>query len=78
MTKEVFIPASSFVPINSYYGLAVYNGIASSSDFSPLFTPIVLPVGATITEISAYIYDDSTNNFDFSLQLKNMITNTFT
>ncbi|WP_299335813.1 hypothetical protein [uncultured Psychroserpens sp.] len=75
VTKEVFIPASSFVPINSYYGLAVYNGIASSSDFSPLFTPIVLPVGATITEISAYIYDDSANNFDFSLQLKNMITN---
>ena len=71
-TKEIMFPAASF----STLGLGnyvVFSGIAQGE--SPLIVSVVLPVGATITELNAYFYDSTANNMDCSFKVKNINTN---
>jgi hypothetical protein len=74
-TKEILIPATSFMPFSNFYRFGVFNGIGTSEDFTPIYASVILPVGSTITEISAYMFDNTANNYDFSLMIKNLNTN---
>ena len=71
-TKEIMIPAASFstLGLGSY---VIYAGIGQGS--APLTASIILPVGAMISELSAYFYDTSANNLDCSFKVKNINTN---
>jgi len=67
VTKKIVIPAAAFVSASSNYvnlGSEVY---INSSSNEPIYAPLILPVGAAITEIKAYILDnDAVYNLEFT------------
>ncbi|RKE94897.1 hypothetical protein [Ichthyenterobacterium magnum] len=54
------------------FAQGIFYGVSDSGVY---MTPVNLPVGSTITSISAYLYDNSVTNLEFKLKQKYLPTN---
>lgn len=73
--KEIVIPAASFVPSNNFFTFALLNGVGTTIDDKEIYASVILPSGATITSISAYMVDETSTNYIFSLITKDITVN---